>query len=96
VDPALIELAREHRLVVSVEDNGVQGGCGAALLQALVAAEVRTPVRLHGIPQEFLGHAKRDVILDRIGLTAQHLARGIVEAMADDALPDLDAVERRG
>ena len=95
VDPALIELAREHRLVVSVEDNGVQGGCGAALLQALVAAEVRTPVRLHGIPQEFLGHAKRDVILDRIGLTAQHLARGIVEAMADDALPDLDAVERR-
>ncbi len=96
VDPALIDLAREHRLVVSVEDNGVQGGCGASLLQALVAADVRTPVRLHGIPQEFLGHAKRDVILDRVGLTAQHLARGIVEAMADEALPDLDAVDRRG
>jgi len=96
VDPALIDLARGHRLVVSVEDNGVQGGCGASLLQALVAADVRTPVRLHGIPQEFLGHAKRDVILDRVGLTAQHLARGIVEAMADEALPDLDAVDRRG
>jgi len=96
VDPALIDLARAHRLVVSVEDNGVQGGCGASLLQALVAADVRTPARLHGIPQEFLGHAKRDVILDRVGLTAQHLARGIVEAMADEALPDLDAVDRRG
>ena len=96
VDPALVDLAREHRLVVSVEDNGVQGGCGASLLQALVAADVRTPVRLHGIPQEFLGHAKRDVILDRVGLTAQHLARGIVEAMADESLPDLDAVDRRG
>ena len=96
VDPALVDLAREHRLVVSVEDNGVQGGCGASLLQALVAADVRTPVRLHGIPQEFLGHAKRDVILDRVGLTAQHLARGIVEAMADESLTDLDAVDRRG
>ena len=84
VDPALVDLAREHRLVVSVEDNGVQGGCGASLLQALVAAGVRTPVQLHGIPKEFLGHAKRDVILERIGLTAQHLARGIVEAMAGD------------
>lgn len=84
VDPALVDLARDHRLVVSVEDNGVQGGCGASLLQALVAAGVRTPVQLHGIPQEFLGHAKRDVILERIGLTAQHLARGIVEAMAGD------------
>jgi 1-deoxy-D-xylulose-5-phosphate synthase len=89
VDPALVDLARDHRLVVSVEDNGVQGGCGASLLQALVAAGVRTPVQLHGIPQEFLGHAKRDVILERIGLTAQHLARGIVEAMADDLTGDL-------
>jgi 1-deoxy-D-xylulose-5-phosphate synthase len=40
---------------------------------------VDTPVRQHGIPQEFLDHAKRDAILERIGLTAQALARGIVE-----------------
>ena len=38
-----------------------------------------TPFRQHGIPQEFLDHAKRDAILERIGLTAQALARGIVE-----------------
>ena len=79
VDAALIDLAREHRLVVSVEDNGRVGGCGAALLQALNDAGVRTPFRLHGIPQEFLDHAKRDVILARIGLDAQTLARSIVE-----------------
>jgi 1-deoxy-D-xylulose-5-phosphate synthase len=79
VDPALVELAAEHRLVVSVEDNGVVGGCGAVLLQTLNEARVSTPVRLHGIPQEFLGHAKRGVILERVGLTAQTLARRIVE-----------------
>ncbi|HWM74667.1 MAG TPA: hypothetical protein VNQ53_13040, partial [Nocardioides sp.] len=37
------------------------------------------PFRLHGIPQEFLGHAKRAAILARIGLTSQTIARGIVE-----------------
>ena len=79
VDPALIELARTHRLVVSVEDNGRIGGCGAVLLQALNDAGVDTPFRLHGIPQEFLGHAKRAAILERIGLTPQALALGIVE-----------------
>ena len=79
VDPAIVELAREHRLVVSVEDNGRIGGCGAVLLQTLNDAGVTTPFRLHGIPQEFLGHAKRAAILDRIGLTSQTLARGIVE-----------------
>ncbi|CAB4697717.1 MAG: 1-deoxy-D-xylulose-5-phosphate synthase [Actinobacteria bacterium] len=82
VDPALIGLAAEHRLVVSIEDNGVVGGCGAVLLQTLNEAGVRTPFRLHGIPQEFLGHAKRAAILDRIGLSPQAIARGIVEDVA--------------
>jgi 1-deoxy-D-xylulose-5-phosphate synthase len=83
VDPALVDLARDHRLVVSIEDNGIVGGCGAVLLQTLNEAGVTTPVRLHGIPQEFLDHAKRDAVLQRIGLTAQTIARGVVEELAD-------------
>ncbi|MBA3782458.1 MAG: 1-deoxy-D-xylulose-5-phosphate synthase [Nocardioides sp.] len=79
VDPAIIELARDHKLVVSIEDNGRIGGCGAVLLQTLNDAGVTTPFRLLGIPQEFLGHAKRAAILERIGLSAQTIARDIVE-----------------
>src|SRR4051812_17876097 len=79
VDPALVELAREHRLVVSVEDNGIVGGCGSVLLQTLNEARVETPVRLYGIPQRFLDHAKRGALLEHIGLDAQTLARSIVE-----------------
>ncbi len=93
VDPALVDLARTHRLVVSLEDNGRVGGCGAVLLQTLNDAGVDTPFRLHGIPQEFLGHAKRAAILERIGLDPQGLARGIVEdvtALSDGRSP-LDA-----
>ncbi|GAA1479266.1 1-deoxy-D-xylulose-5-phosphate synthase [Nocardioides aestuarii] len=82
VDPALVDLARDHRLVVHLEDNGRVGGVGAAMLQALNDARVTTPFRLHGIPQEFLDHAKRAVILERIGLDAQSLARGIVEEVS--------------
>ena len=94
VDPAIVELAREHKLVVSIEDNGRVGGCGAVLLQTLNDARVTTPVRIHGVPQEFLQHAKRAVILERIGLTPQTIARGIVEditALAEGgALVDAD------
>ncbi len=82
VDPALVELVRDHGLVVHLEDNGRVGGCGAALLQTLNDEGVTTPFRLHGIPQEFLGHAKRAVILSRIGLDAQTLAREIVEEIS--------------
>src|SRR4051812_3354375 len=79
VDPALVDLAREHRLVVSVEDNGIVGGCGSVLLQTLNEHRVTTPVRLHGIPQRFLPHAKRGSLLEQVGLDAQTLARSIVE-----------------
>ncbi|MGZ4489323.1 MAG: 1-deoxy-D-xylulose-5-phosphate synthase [Nocardioidaceae bacterium] len=79
VDEALLDLAREHRLVVSVEDSGIVGGCGAVLLQTLNERRIDVPVRLHGVPQRFLDHAKRAKILEEIGLTAQSLARSIVE-----------------
>jgi len=78
-DPTVVELARDHRLVVCVEDSGRVGGCGSTLLQLLNDERVDTPFRQYGIPQEFLDHARRDAILERIGLTAQALARGIVE-----------------
>ena len=45
VDPALVELAREHRLVVSIEDNGRVGGCGAA-----AAADAQRRRRRHAVP----------------------------------------------
>jgi 1-deoxy-D-xylulose-5-phosphate synthase len=80
-DPSIVGLARDHRLVVCVEDNGRVGGCGSTLLQLLNDERVAVPFRQHAIPQEFLDHAKRDAVLERIGLTAQALARGIVEAV---------------
>jgi 1-deoxy-D-xylulose-5-phosphate synthase len=83
VDPALVGLARDHRLVVSIEDNGVVGGCGAVLLQTFNEARVDTPVRLHGIPQRFLEHGKRARILDEVGLSAQAIARSTVEDLTN-------------
>ncbi|SEL90429.1 1-deoxy-D-xylulose-5-phosphate synthase [Streptacidiphilus jiangxiensis] len=74
VDPALVELAARHRLVVTVEDNGRVGGVGAAVAQALRDADLDVPTRELGIPQRFLDHAARGEILDEIGLTGPGIA----------------------
>ncbi|MEY9876698.1 1-deoxy-D-xylulose-5-phosphate synthase [Streptacidiphilus sp. MAP12-33] len=74
VDPALVELAARHRLVVTVEDNGRVGGVGAAVAQALRDADLDLPTRELGIPQRFLDHAARGEILDEIGLTGPGIA----------------------
>jgi 1-deoxy-D-xylulose-5-phosphate synthase len=82
VDPVLVELAAAHRFVVTIEDNGRVGGCGAAIAQTLRDAGVATPVRDFGIPQRFLDHAKRAAVLADIGLTGQGLARDVIEMIA--------------
>ena len=64
VDPAVIDAAREHRLVAVVEDNGRAGGFGDAVSRLLRDHDVDVPVKTFGLPQEFLTHGSRDEILE--------------------------------
>ncbi|BBZ04916.1 1-deoxy-D-xylulose-5-phosphate synthase [Mycolicibacterium chitae] len=77
VPEVLGRLAREHKLVVTLEDNGVAGGVGSAVSAALRGNEIDVPCRDVGVPQEFLEHASRGQVFDEIGLTDQHLSRRI-------------------
>jgi 1-deoxy-D-xylulose-5-phosphate synthase len=87
VDPALVLLAAEHGLVVTVEDNVRVGGVGSAIAQALRDADVRTPLRDFGIPARFLDHASRGTVLEQVGLTGQRIAHEIVGLVAGLGTP---------
>jgi len=82
VAPELITMAAGYRMVAVVEDSGRAGGVGSAVRQRLDDEGVDVIVRGFGIPQEFHHHAKRGQVLERIGLTAQEIARGITGAVA--------------
>jgi 1-deoxy-D-xylulose-5-phosphate synthase len=90
VNPALVALAADHDLMITIEDNSVVGGYGARLAQELRSAGVDTAVREFGIPLEFLPHGSRAELLEEIGLTPQNIARYAVEAIvgADEALEE--------
>jgi len=74
----LVELARHHDLVVTMEDNLVEGGIGQRLGALLVREGVPAKVRHFGIPQEFLAHGSRDEVLDQVGLTAAAAAMSVL------------------
>jgi 1-deoxy-D-xylulose-5-phosphate synthase len=82
VDEAVAGEARLHRLVAVVEDNGRAGGFGDAVARLLRDHDVDMPVKTFGLAQEFLDHGSRDEILEHAGLTPQHLARQLTEAVA--------------
>ena len=82
VAPELVQIAAQHRLVVTVEDNGRVGGVGSVLSQAMRDADVDVPARDIGIPRRFLDHGSRAEVHAEIGLTAQEVARKVVEMVA--------------
>jgi len=82
VDEALVGAARQHRLVVVVEDNGRVGGFGDAVGRLLRDHDVDVPVKTFGLPQEFLCHGTREEVLEEAGLTPQQLALQVTAAVA--------------
>jgi len=87
VADSVIELASKHRLVVTIEDGIRVGGIGTRIRQAMRAAQVDTALNEVGLPDEFLEHATRDEILDRVGLNAQTIARDIVAQVLGAKVP---------
>ncbi len=64
----LMEVARRHRAIVTLEENVVAGGAGAAVLECLQAHGVQLPVLLLGIPDRFIHHGSRNENLADAGL----------------------------
>lgn len=102
VPDSIIELARDYRLLVSIEDGIRVGGIGTRIRQDLRAAGVDTAVDELGLPDEFLDHGDRAEILAEVGLSDQQIARDIVSQVLGTAgtripiarpLPDEVAVD---
>ena len=87
VPGSIIELAEQHRLVVSIEDGIRVGGVGTRIRQELRAAGVDTAVDELGLPDEFLPQGSRDEILADVGLTDQQIARDIVSQVLGTRIP---------
>jgi 1-deoxy-D-xylulose-5-phosphate synthase len=87
VPASVIELAAEHRIVISIEDGVRVGGVGTRIRQDLRAADVDTAVTELGLPDEFLDHGSRDQILERVGLTPQRIARDVIAQVLGTKIP---------
>ena len=86
LDEALLDLAAASRAVVTVEDGVAERGIGAALAVRLAQRATRTApaplLRVLGVAQEFIPHAKRDAILSENGLDAAGIARTVRTVLA--------------
>ena len=78
LDEALVlQLAREHELLVTVEENAVQGGAGSAVAECLARHGVAVPLLHLGLPDRFIEQGEPAQLLAECGLDAAGIAASI-------------------
>jgi len=81
VDPRIVDWARRHAIVMTVEDNVGSGGFGGAVLEALAPHGLAGRVRPLALPDQFLPQGKAADILKDNGLDAAGIARATYAAV---------------
>ncbi|MBA2338027.1 MAG: 1-deoxy-D-xylulose-5-phosphate synthase, partial [Acidimicrobiia bacterium] len=83
LDPRLEQWAADHSLVVTIEDNVVSGGFGAAVLEALSESGLAGRVRVMGIPDRFIRFGGPAAILAELGLDGDGIVARVRELAGD-------------
>jgi 1-deoxy-D-xylulose-5-phosphate synthase len=73
----VLELARTHDALVTIEEGCVMGGAGSAVAECLAAADVQRPLLQLGLPDTFVEHGDPGQLLAMCGLDAAGVEKSI-------------------
>jgi len=73
----LLEMARSHEAIVTVEEGCIAGGAGSAVGECLAAAGLALPLLHLGLPDRFIEHGDPARLLAQCGLDAAGLEQAI-------------------
>ena len=83
LDEALVrELAEQHQLLVTLEENAIAGGAGSAVCEYLNANRISCQVLQLGLPDRFVDHGKHGELLSECGLDAEGIGQAIVDRLS--------------
>ena len=75
----VLQLARSHDALVTVEEGCIMGGAGSAVLECLAAAGVTVSVLQLGLPDQFVEHGEPAKLLSLCGLDASGIEKSILQ-----------------
>ena len=82
LDQALIEqLAQEHDLLVTIEENAVMGGAGSAVAEYLNGQGIVKPILQLGLPDSYIDHGTHADMLANCGLDGKGIQASILNRL---------------
>ena len=85
-EEAILALAKEAKLIFTLEEGALIGGFGSAVLELLQKESAALPssvkIKILGIPDRFIEHGKRERLLDSLGLSATKVVQLVSETLS--------------
>jgi 1-deoxy-D-xylulose-5-phosphate synthase len=75
------KLAKTHDLIVTIEENALMGGAGAAVLEAMQSLNLVNPTLCLGLPDTFIEHGVHETMLAECGLDATGIEKAIQQKL---------------
>ena len=80
----LKELAENHSIFITVEENAIEGGFGSRVLEYIATLEDSKRILRIGIPDRFIEQGPRKHLLKNLGLTAEGIADAVRKFAASE------------
>jgi 1-deoxy-D-xylulose-5-phosphate synthase len=77
----IANLAESHDLIVTIEENAVMGGAGAAVLEAMQTLHLNNPTLCLGLPDHFIEHGVHETMLAECGLDSDGIVATITQKL---------------
>jgi len=71
----IIELAKSHKKLISIEDNVISGGAGSAVAEFIHSTQLNVALNIIGLPDEFGEHGSQEELYELYGLTADNIVK---------------------
>ena len=78
----IVELAGNHSLLVSIEENAVIGGAGSEIEHVLAERGLNVQFLRLGLPDRFIDHGEQNQLLAELGLDKNGIVRAVREMRA--------------
>jgi len=89
-------MARDHHLIVTVEENALQGGAGSAVNEVLLAQGADNRILNLAIPDDFISHGDHQQQLAECGLDAAGIVAAVRNIGEEGILITAESVAKRG
>ena len=77
----IIQIASSHDLIVTIEENALMGGAGAAVLEAMQMVNLTNPTVCLGLPDTFIEHGVHETMLTECGLDSVGIIKSIQQKL---------------